>query len=453
MNPIKNFLNLLSKSNITENKNNTAENKNTKFSKLNESEILLFDSRPTDAQFNEKFELPVDSRRTKSISFLASFKAMVSQAFNTILSVFHGKSHPDILTTNIKSPIIQNSHAFKEKFEHESIATKLNIIVPSENNKEGISGDLDVNDVEVIKKDIDDFNMNIEKEEQSIFKEKEEITKDINSLKNAKAFLEWFENSPDLNDAYLNDAPIDVIKYAHSLANKHADTSEEQLNLMPEVKKNFEAAKKLSEYSKSKSDKELQNISLEVSDLSAEMLNEMKKELTSEVKIEMSVKDNNLNDAKDYSLEKQNIKIKEKEEENLQKEEYLKKISPFDDGIKYFMSLRLDQSESLYNILNPKVELKKFQLIILEAKNYFSNISEYKPITEIQRNAALSIATDWNTFKADSRLANEKSEEFGIFGQFGKILSKDRLNKLQDFPSYPLLNELLDLEKISNDFK
>jgi hypothetical protein len=53
MNPIKNFLNLLSKSNITENKNNTVENKNTKFSKLNESEILLFDSRSTEAQFND----------------------------------------------------------------------------------------------------------------------------------------------------------------------------------------------------------------------------------------------------------------------------------------------------------------------------------------------------------------------------------------------------------------
>ena len=168
MGPIKNFINYFSKNNITENKNT-----NTKFTDLSESEIFLFDSRPTETQFKEKFELPVDSRRTKSISILASFKAMVSHAFNTILSVFHGKSQLDILTTNIKAPIIQNSHAFKEKSEHESIPTKLNIIVPSEKNKEIISGDLDVNDFEIIKKDIDDFNMNIEEEDQSIFKEKD----------------------------------------------------------------------------------------------------------------------------------------------------------------------------------------------------------------------------------------------------------------------------------------
>jgi hypothetical protein len=163
--------------------------------------------------------------------------------------------------------------------------------------------------------------------------------------------------------------------------------------------------------------------------------------------------DKYIQDFKEFYLNQRSIKIKEKEEEKIKKEEHLKKISPFGDGIKAFMSLRSDQSEYLYNILNPKVELKKFQLIILEAKNYFSNISEYKPITEIQRNAALSIATDWNTFTAESRLANEKSEEFGIFGQIGKILSKDLLSKLQDFPSYRELNELLDVEKISNDFK
>ena len=457
MNPIKNFINYFSKNNITENINNSAENKNTN---LSESEILLFDSCPTETQFNEQFELPADSRRTKTISILASFKAMVSQAFNTILSVFHGKSQLDILTTNIKAPIIQNSHAFKEKSEHESIATKLNIIVPSEKKKEGISGDLDGNDFEIIKKDIDDFKMNIEEEEQSIFKEKDEITKDINSLKNAKAFLEWYENHADLRSTDLNSAPTDVIKYAHSLVNKHADTSEEEFNRKPEVKKNFEAAKKLSDYSKSKNDKELQNISLEISDLSDGMLNEMKKELTSEIKIEISIEDNYLNDAKDYSLDNKNIKIIEKheekiktEEEKLKKEENLKKISPFDKGIKSFMSLRLEQSESLYLILNPKIELKEFQKIILEAKNYFSNISEYKPITEIQRNAALSIAADWNILKAESQLANEKSEEFGIFGQFGKIFSKDRLSELQDFPGYPELNELLNEEKIFNDFK
>jgi transposase-like protein len=327
--------------------------------------------------------------------------------------------------------------------------------VPSEKNKEIISGDLDVNDFEIIKKDIDDFNMNIEEEDQSIFKEKDEITKDTNSLKNAKAFLEWYENGADLNSA-----PADVIKYAHSLVNKHADTSEEEFNRKPEVKKNFEAAKKLSDYSKSKNDKELQNISLEISDLSDGMLNEMKKELTSEIKIEISIEDNYLNDEKDYSLDNKNIKIIEKheekiktEEEKLKKEENLKKISPFDKGIKSFMSLRLEQSESLYLVLNPKVELKEFQKMILEAKNYFSNISEYKPITEIQRNAALSIAADWNILKAESQLANEKSEEFGIFGQFGKIFSKDRLSELQDFPGYPELNELLNEEKIFNDFK
>ena len=447
MNPIKNFINYFSKNNIT-------ENKNTKFTDLSESEIFLFDSRPTDTQFNEKFELSVDSRRTKSISILASFKAMVSHAFNTILSVFHGKSQLDILTTNIKAPIIQNSHAFKEKSEHESIATKLNIIVPSKKNMEGISGDLDVNDFEIVKKDIDDFNINIE-EDQSIFKEKDEITKDTNSLKNAKAFLEWYENGADLNSA-----PADVIKYAHSLVNKHADTSEKQFNLMPEVKKNFEAAKKLSDYSKSKSDKELQNISLEISDLSDGMLNEMKKVLTSEVKIEMSIKDNYLNDAKDYSLDGNNIKIIEKEEEKikteeekLKKEEHLKRISPFAEGIKSFMSLRLEQSESLYLILNPKIELKEFQKVILEAKNYFSNISEYKPITEIQRNAVLSVAADWNNLKAESRLANEKSEEIGIFGKFGQFFSKDRMDELQEFPDYLELNKLLNIERIMKDFK
>jgi hypothetical protein len=453
MGPIKNFINYFSKNNIAENKNNSAENKNTKFTDLTESEILIFDRSPTETQFNEQFELPADSRRTKSISILASFKAMVSHAFNTILSVFHGKSQLDILTTNIKAPIIQNSHALNEKYENESIATKLNIIVPSEIKKEGISGDLDVNDFEIIKKDI-------EEEEQSIFKEKDEITKDTNSLKNAKAFLEWYENHADLSSADLNSAPADVIKYAHSLVNKHADTSEKKFNFMPEVKKNFEAAKKLSDYSKSKSDKELQNISLEISDLSDGMLNEMKKVLTSEVKIEMSIKDNYLNDAKDYSLDRNNIKIIEKEEEKikteeekLKKEEHLKRISPFSEGIKSFMSLRLEQSESLYLILNPKIELKEFQKVILEAKNYFSNISEYKPITEIQRNAVLSVAADWNNLKAESRLANEKSEEIGIFGKFGQFFSKDRMDELQEFPDYLELNKLLNIERIMKDFK
>jgi hypothetical protein len=229
---------------------------------------------------------------------------------------------------------------------------------------------------------------------------------------------------------------------------------------MPEVKKNFEAAKKLSDYSKSKSDKELQNISLEISDLSDGMLNEMKKELFSEVKIEMSIKDDYLNDAKDYSLDRNNIKIIEKEEEKikteeekLKKEEHLKRISTFAEGIKSFMSLRLEQSESLYLILNPKIELKEFQKVILEAKNYFSNISEYKPITEIQRNAVLSVAADWNNLKAESRLANEKSEEIGIFGKFGQIFSKDRMDELQEFPDYLELNKLLNIERIMKDFK
>jgi hypothetical protein len=460
MGPIKNFINYFSKNNIAENKNNSAENKNTKFTDLTESEILIFDRSPTETQFNEQFELPADSRRTKSISILASFKAMVSHAFNTILSVFHGKSQLDILTTNIKAPIIQNSHALNEKYENESIATKLNIIVPSEKKKEGISGDLDVNDFEIIKKDIDDFNMNIKEEDQSIFKEKDEITKDTNSLKNAKAFLEWYENHVDLSSADLNSAPADVIKYAHSLVNKHADTSEKQFNFMPEVKKNFEAAKKLSDYSKSKSYKELQNISLEISDLSDGMLNEMKKELFSEVKIEMSIKDEYLNDAKDSYLDKKNIEIKEKEEEKikkekekLKKEEYLKRLSPFAAGIQSFMSLRLEQSESLYLILKPNLELKEFQKVILEAKNYFSNISEYKPITEIQRNAALSIATNWNTFKAKSQSANANSEESSIFSQIGQIFSRDPLAELKAFPNFEQLDSLLNMEKISNDFK
>ena len=117
------------------------------------------------------------------------------------------------------------------------------------------------------------------------------------------------------------------------------------------------------------------------------------------------------------------------------------------------MSLRLEQSESLYLILNPKIELKEFQKVILEAKNYFSNISEYKPTTEIQRNAALSVATDWNNLKAESRLANEKSEEIGIFGKIGQIFSKDRMDELQEFPDYLELNKLLNIERIMKDFK
>ena len=144
---------------------------------------------------------------------------------------------------------------------------------------------------------------------------------------------------------------------------------------------------------------------------------------------------------------------KDKKEEKIKKEEHLKKISPFDNGIKSFMSLRLEQSESLYLILKPKLELKEFQKVILDAKNYFSNISEYKPITEIQRNAALSIATNWNTFKAKSQLANAKSEESGIFGQIGQIFSRDLLAELQAFPNFEKLNALLSVEKISNDFK
>jgi hypothetical protein len=117
------------------------------------------------------------------------------------------------------------------------------------------------------------------------------------------------------------------------------------------------------------------------------------------------------------------------------------------------MSLRLEQSESLYLILNPKIELKEFQKVILEAKNYFSNISEYKPITEIQRNAVLSVAADWNNLKAESRLANEKSEEIGIFGKFGQFFSKDRMDELQEFPDYLELNKLLNIERIMKDFK
>ena len=152
-------------------------------------------------------------------------------------------------------------------------------------------------------------------------------------------------------------------------------------------------------------------------------------------------------------MDVQIVKIQEKKEEKLKKEEHLKRISPFAEGIKSFMSLRLEQSESLYLILNPKIELKEFQKVILESKNYFSNISEYKPITEIQRNAVLSVAADWNNLKAESRLANEKSEEIGIFGKFGQFFSKDRMDELQEFPDYLELNKLLNIERIMKDFK
>jgi len=85
-----------------------------------------------------------------------------------------------------------------------------------------------------------------------------------------------------------------------------------------------------------------------------------------------------------------------------------------------------------------------------EAKSYFHNLSNELEIDDSQRIAAMSVATLWTKLTVNNQSKTSKPEESNFFSHF---FSRDLLAELKAFPNFEQLDSLLNMEKISNDFK
>ena len=209
--------------------------------------------------------LYVSPSKAKSILVRAFFslKTKVLQAWNTIHTAFNGHHSKKIPVTNIKD---------------------LNI--PIANNNEAI------NSIPVVNTSL-----------------RNEVPDDPHSLENAKEFLAYFEKNANWADI----SPV-AVKYANDLVVKHADISEKEFNLKPELRSNVENAKKLIAQSNLNHKNKIENLSLGMADLTDELLKNLelelpfdvknpKKELPSEVNKELSAREKYLNDWSDYVIQ------------------------------------------------------------------------------------------------------------------------------------------------------
>ena len=86
----------------------------------------------------------------------------------------------------------------------------------------------------------------------------------------------------------------------------------------------------------------------------------------------------------------------------------------------------------------------------LESKTIKSESDNENKLKNKDRTAALGIATLWTKLIANNKLRASKPEESNFFSQF---FSRDLLAELKAFPNFEQLDSLLNMEKISNDFK
>ncbi len=157
-----------------------------------------------------------------------------------------------------------------------------------------------------------------------------------------------------------------------------------------------------------------------------------------------------IRDFKNFYLDVQIIKIQEKKEENLKIERHVQDLSSILPEIIIFQSLNVEAIQALHTILAPELPMPSFQKIISETKSYFSSIGNNLKIKDEDRIAALGVATLWAKLIANNKLRASKPEESNLFSQF---FSRDLLAELKAFPNFEQLDSLLNIEKISIDFK
>jgi hypothetical protein len=163
--------------------------------------------------------------------------------------------------------------------------------------------------------------------------------------------------------------------------------------------------------------------------------------------------DKYIKDFKNFYLDVQIVKIQEKKEENLKIERHVQDISTILPEIIIFQSLNAEAIQALHTILAPELPMPSFQKIISEAKSYFSSIGNNLIIKDEDRAAALVIAGWWPKLNVNAKPITTKSEASNFFGQFDQFFTKDPLPELKAIPNFDKLNALLNVEKISNDFK
>jgi hypothetical protein len=291
--------------------NNNVHNKDINKAELTNSENVLFD---------ERSDHTVSHTRIKPTSHLESFKAFVQQAINAIRAAFNFKTHQQIPTSNIKADIIPKAETLKNGINNQLIVDEVNVISSPLNNMKASSNDPLLDDFEIIES-LDDFNMGdkikikgeIKNTEENILVETTNLlaerADDPYSLENAKAFLAYFEKN-----ANWADISSVAVNYAKNLVVKHADTSEKEFNLKPEIRSNVENAKKLIAQSNLNDKNKIENLSLGMADLSDELLKNLelglpsgvknpKKELPSEVNKELSAREKYLNDWSGYVIQ------------------------------------------------------------------------------------------------------------------------------------------------------
>jgi hypothetical protein len=438
---------------------------------------------------------------------------------------------------------------------------------------------------------LDDFNMGgeikikgeIKNIEENILVETTNLldgrADDPNSLENAKAFLAYFEKN-----ANWADISSVAVKYAKDLVVKHADTSEKEFNLKPEIRSNVENAKKLIAQSNLNDKNKIENLSLVMADLSDELLKNLelglpsgvknpKKELPSEVNKELSAREKYLNDWSDYVIQafypenysdKDNPEIKktkneakifldwkakwsnimfegdetqksegpeganrvknyykeafniknqmsneeleacnrfiikfelisetsssEKKQEienldlkkyiddflvfyneeqikilteknpeikvsNISQEKFMNVDPVYIQAIHALQDLVSSDIQRLHSILAPKLDFTVFQEFMSDTKKYFESISTGITPIENQKGAALTIAALWTKLTIYNQSTTNKSEISDFFGQIGSFFTVDPSAELQAFTNFEQLNTLLNVEKISNDFK
>jgi hypothetical protein len=158
-------------------------------------------------------------------------------------------------------------------------------------------------------------------------------------------------------------------------------------------------------------------------------------------------------DFKNFYLDVQIVKIKDKEKESLTIEKHVQDISPILSEIIIFQSLNSEEIQALHTILAPKLPISSFQKIMSDAKSYFSSIGNKLIIDDQHRAAALGIAAMWSNSISNAQVVTSKSETSDFFGQINTLFASDPLPKLEALPNFEKLNALLNKEKIFNDFK
>ena len=268
-------------------------------STLSESETeAIFDHIPNDNPINELFSQSVNSNRTKPISTLASIKALLRQAIDAIHNALFGQDTKKTLLANIRDSNIKNVDSREDKIKYESIATQEKINFTDQNNQKRNSEDISIDDFEIIEP-LDDFNMGdgikIEDEskniEDNIFPETTSLIDRKNTEVNSEnylAFTNWYKSGADLNAI-----PDEAIPYARFLIGEH--TGQKKIDDNPKLKEILGGANSLINQFNLNNKNKLENISLEISDLSNSMLNDLK--------IEMSEKNKFTNDWSDYVIQ------------------------------------------------------------------------------------------------------------------------------------------------------